>query len=248
MNINHPRAGNIPGLKTLWGEAFGDTDTQVSLFFATSFAPERCLCITENGTVTAALYWMDCTYPHGRLAYIYAVATSKAHRGKGLCRMLTEKAHEILKNQGYAGAVLVPANEELFALYSKFGYEELPCMDTLRCTAGGNTLLQKRTPEEFSAARQKYLPRCGVTQEDLTYLSGYASLYEGENFTLICTETEDGKVLGMELLGDKTQAPGIVSALGCTEGEFRIPGNGRFAMFRAFKHVPAPSYFGIAFD
>lgn len=248
MNIDHPHAGNIPGMKALWGEAFGDTDAQIELFFATSFCPERSLCITENGTVAAALYWMDCAYSHGKLAYIYAVATSKVHRGKGLCRMLTEKTHEVLKSQGYAGAVLVPANEELFALYGKFGYEELSCMDTLRCAAGGSTLLQKRTPEEFSAARQKYLPQGGVKQEDFAYLSGYASLYEGENFTLVCTETEGGKVLGMELLGDKTQASKIVAALGCTEGEFRIPGSGRFAMFCAFARVPAPSYFGIAFD
>lgn len=248
MNVDRPNAGSIPGLKALWKEAFGDTDAQIELFFATSFSPERSLCATENGTVTAALYWMDCSYPHGRLAYIYAVATLNAHRGRGLCRALMEKAHETLRRAGYAGAVLVPADDALFTLYGKFGYEELACADTVKCTAQGSTSLHQLSPEEFFTARQKYLPSGGVEQQDFAYLAGYAGLYGGENFTVVAVKSKDGKLLGMELLGDAAQAPMITAALGCAEGIFRVPGKKRFAMFRAFGSAPAPSYFGIAFD
>jgi hypothetical protein len=56
------------------------------------------------------------------------------------------------------------------------------------------------------------------------------------------------KLLGLELLGNTDAAPGIVAALGCKEGRFRIPGGTPFAMYRPLSDISAPTYFGLAFD
>ena len=95
-------------LKQLWHMAFGDGEEFIDLFFRTAYAPERCLYLTEDDQITAALYWLDCEYRGQKQAYIYAVATHPDHRGKGLCRMLIQDTHNLLRSRSYAGALLVP--------------------------------------------------------------------------------------------------------------------------------------------
>ena len=55
MNIDVPRKGQIPALRALWREAFGDSDAFLDTFFATGFSPDRCRCIVEGGEAQAAL-------------------------------------------------------------------------------------------------------------------------------------------------------------------------------------------------
>ena len=57
-------------------------------------------------------------------------------------------------------------------------------------------------------------------------------------------------LVGLELLGNAAEAPGILMALGLAYGRFRIPGGDEpFAMFLPLKEgASAPGYFGFAFD
>ena len=119
MTIKHPTPADIPQLRQLWQQAFGDEDNFLDLFFDTAFSPERSMCLFAGDTCAAALYWFDCSYPHGKLAYIYAVATHPNHREQGLCRQLMAQTHQLLTRRGYAGTVLVPGEPGLFAMYAK---------------------------------------------------------------------------------------------------------------------------------
>ena len=74
----------IDDLKQLWKTVFGDPDSFIDTFFAVAFSPDRCLFFEDSGKIVSALYWFDCEYENGKLAYIYAVATHPEHRGKGL--------------------------------------------------------------------------------------------------------------------------------------------------------------------
>ena len=112
---------NTDGLKKLWKTVFGDPDAFIDSFFEIAFSPQRCLYLTENNQPVSALYWFDCEYEGGKLAYIYAVATSPEHRGKGLASQLMKDTHAHLKALGYAGAVLKPASG-LFPFYERLGY------------------------------------------------------------------------------------------------------------------------------
>ena len=53
MIINHPQPGDIVGLRLLWQEAFGDSDSFLDGFFRTGFHPERCRLILEKGEPAA---------------------------------------------------------------------------------------------------------------------------------------------------------------------------------------------------
>lgn len=253
MRIDIPSPDNIPGLRALWHEAFGDTDEFLDIFFATAFSPRRCRCITDGRDVVAALYIFDCEYDHRRIAYIYAVATAASHRGRGLCRTLMDETHRQLKDLGYAGCILVPGSEGLFGLYRKIGYTVCSRIGSLE-TAADSTPINIRTisQDEYAALRRHYLPRGGVIQENenLAFLASQASFYAGDDFVLAVQKRKD-TLYSPELLGNIDRAPGIVRALGCSRGKFRIPGESEpFAMYLPLcdKNINAPSYFGIAFD
>lgn len=236
-------------LKQLWKAAFGDDDGFIDLFFATAYAPERCRFLEADGQLAAALYWFDCECNGAKYAYLYAVATDPAHRGKGLCRKLMAQTHAHLRSCGYAGVILVPGEPGLFDMYRKMGYRVMGGMDSITCPAGRITAIRQASISEYAAARQTFLPEGGVTQEGegLAFLAGYAALYTGADFVLAAVR-EGQALLGLELLGNADAAGGIVAALGCTEGRFRIPGKSRFAMYCPLSDSPAPKYFGLAFD
>ena len=86
MNIDYPNQSQTNELRALWQEAFGDDDAFLEHFFTYGFAPDRCRCVTVDGKLAAALYWFDCSFQGKPLAYLYGVATFKAHRGKGFCK------------------------------------------------------------------------------------------------------------------------------------------------------------------
>ena len=169
MIIDAPRPAQIPALKALWQEAFGDTDDYLELFFSTAFSPARCRCVTENEDTAAVLYWFDCEAEGKPLAYLFAVATKKAHRGKGLCRELMADTHRHLKELGYAGAILVPAEESLFSFYGAMGYRNFGGVSRFTCPPGGQAAtLRPVSPEEYYTLRQTRLPSGAVSQDLLT--------------------------------------------------------------------------------
>lgn len=248
FNTIHPKKENIPGLKRLWAEAFGDTDEQIGVFFDTAFSPDRCMCTVENQQIIAAAYWLDCSYDGGKLAYLYAVATAQSHRGQGHCHRLLGQIHTLLAKRNYAGSILVP-DEGLSSFYGAMGYTFFGGMETFSCQAGTPVPLKKINCTEYAALRRQFLPEGGVVQEkeNLVYLNEISQFYTGEDVLLAATK-EDKNLTCTELLGDHSLAPGVVATLECTLGQFRCPGRNQFAMFRSLNNGSAPGYFGFAFD
>lgn len=256
MIIDAPTPDQQPQLRGLWKEAFGDTDAFLDAFFSTAFSEDRCLCITCQGDVAAALYWFDCVLNGKKIAYLYAVATAKAFRGQGLCKKLMGKTHDLLQSRGYAATVLVPGQESLFRFYGAMGYRSCSPVDRLSCGSVEMGLtLQPIDGAEYARLRSGLLPQGGVVQEgeNIAFLQTQAALYAGPGFLLAARQDEeDGhrSLQGMELLGDASAASGIVAALGCETGFFRTPGQGKdFAMYYPLDSgAVAPAYFGLAFD
>ena len=250
MNIDYPSPEQLDGLKQLWQEAFGDDDAFLEHFFAYGFAPDRCRCLTVDGQIAAALYWFDCSYQGKPLAYLYGVATAKNHRGKGLCRILTENTHNHLKYLGYAGEILVPAEGNLFQMYEKMGYSLCASVSEFTCQAGETPVaLRQVDAEEYCHLRRQFISENGVLQEgdNLNFLQTLADFYAGEDF-LVCI-SRDEEFFAPELLGNAQAAPGILTTLRKNQGHFRGPGAGKpFAMYCPLSDAPAPSYFGLAFD
>ncbi len=250
MNCNHPLPSQIGSLKSLWQEAFGDSDTFLDGFWRTAFASQRCLCISEEGEIVSALYWLDCEYVGKQIAYIYAVATAKAFRGKGYCHALMADAHRILLENGYAAAVLVPGNENLVRFYEEMGYRPCGGIHSFSTLAESPAApLRAVTATEYGRLRRNYLPVGSIIQEgeSLDFLETYAQLFAGEDFLLALYPDGDTAV-GLEFLGNPHVAPGILFALGYPQGFFRTSGTEPFALWLPFEEMPTPTYLGLAFD
>ena len=215
MIIKHPETENIPALTQLWIQSFGDTEDFVKTFFATGYAPDRCMLCLEEDTVVAALYWFDCHWEGKKIAYLYAIATDQNHRGKGICTRLMRHTHEHLQQQGYAAALLVPAEESLEAFYGKMGYKSIAPADFSCDELPKNTVFEKITPEQYLSLRQQYLPKGGVqhTLPAMGYLSAFANFYRFDG-GICCGDP----ALPMEYLPGYPGDPAMVLSLdGTTE-------------------------------
>lgn len=252
MIFEQPGKEQISQLVQLWKEAFGEYNGFWELFLDTGFLPDHCRCITDNGHAIAGLYWFDCSCGKDKIAYIYAVVTDSHQRGKGLCRKLMAQVHAHLAAEGYASAMLVPADAGLRHMYRKMGYEDSTTIGKLTCAAGDVAAdIRSVSEEEYASLRRELLPSGGVLQEgiQLPFLAAQAQLFAGEDFLLAAWL--DGETLrGMELLGNTKAAPGIVQALDCRAGVFQFPGAEKpFAMIHKLaENAVSPSYFGFSFD
>lgn len=252
MVIDSPAPHHMPQLRKLWQDAFGDTDSFLDSFYRTAYSPDRCRCILIDDEIAAILYWIDCTVKNQKLAYIYAVVTHPAHRGKGLCRMLMETTHDLLRSRGYSGAILVPQQESLRQMYAGMGYRNVGGLTVFSCAAASLPVsLRAVGAAEFAELRRKMLPEKAVLQEGngLVFLADQLQFYVGENF-LFAAYGENDTLFVPELLGDPTVASGILKALGYSKGNFRTPGQKiPFSMFYPLDETAiVPSYFGFAFD
>lgn len=239
---------NTDVLKHLWKTVFGDPDSFIDTFFSMTYSPDRCRYYAQDGQIVSVLYWFDCEYEGGKLAYIYAVATDPRYRGKGLASRLLQDTHAHLKRLGYAGAVLKPA-KGLFPFYERLGYTT--CGYIRRFSAQGGSVpaeVTELSPAAYGVVRRSFLPENAVLQEGLTleFLHTYARFYRTAD-ALICVAREEPVVF--EYLGNTNSAPGILAALGIHEAE--IPTVGAdipFAMFCPLNCTKIPGYLGITLE
>lgn len=228
-------------LRALFTEAFGD-EGFTDLFFRTGYAPERCLAVCD-GEVLAALHWFDCTLDGQKAAYLYGIATFEAHRGRGIGSRLIRAALAELKRRGYGPVFLVPAEVSLFGYYERLGFRPVSTIREERISAGAPLAIRKLTKAEYAQVRRKLLPKHSLIQEGpcLELLSGYANFYATDR--AVAAVSED---MVWELLGDKSDAPGLLAALGLPSATVRTPGPGRaFAMGIG---ADGPVYLGLALD
>lgn len=252
MRFEFPSPEQIPQLLAMWKDAFGDHGGFWEMFLNTAFLPDHCRCVTVEKETAAALCWFDCSCGGKKMAYVYAVVTHPKHRNKGLCRNLLEDVHRHLTEQSYAAVLLVPEKEGLRQMYRKLGYRDCTFVSEFSFAAGDTPVsLRAVGPEEYARLRRAFLPANGVVQEgkNLDFLAQQAQLFVGADF-LLAAYVDADTLVGMELLGNRNAAPGIVRTLDCSEGNFRTPGDAKpFAMVHPLTgNAPVPSYFGFAFD
>ena len=252
MRIDYPTGEQIPRLQQLWQESFQEDPEFLSTFFSTAFSPDRCQCLCVDEELVSAVYWMDCRLEGKPVAYIYALATDKGYRRRGLGSKLMTHTHQVLKALGYAGILLVPGDPHLRNKYAGMGYETATWVTEISAHAGDTPVFLEEIPAlQYAEARKKLLPIGSVLQEgtSLDLLERTCLLYQGNDF-LLAAATEDANTLrGVEFLGDPADLPGILKALGKERGNFRTPGEDiPFAMWLPLTELAPPKYFGFAFD
>ncbi|MDO4272557.1 MAG: GNAT family N-acetyltransferase [Eubacteriales bacterium] len=128
--IRHGKYEDIPQLKILWKQAFGDEDEYRDDFFRRVFRPEYTLCEVQNGIITAMLYKLPCTVrTYGDKAqnawYFYALATKRDWRGKGIMGRLIAAAKEEIFSDGDQMIFLIPAEQSLVDYYLRFQFQPM---------------------------------------------------------------------------------------------------------------------------
>jgi len=246
MIIEHPKWQDVPALRGLWKQAFSDTDTFLDSFFSLAFSPERTLVARKKKQIVGALYWFDCLCGEKQYAYIYAVATEKDHRGKGICTALMGEVHAKTEQQG-KGTILVPADDGLRTFYRRLGYRDFGGMDEVPCCAGETSVaVEKLTAHIYAQRRRQLLPEGGVLQEGvfLPFLEGNMHFYGGKDWLFAIQEN-----FSPEFLGDKAHIPGILKTLQIPQVTVRCSGRRPFAMCRCIAGENSiPQYFAFALD
>ena len=249
MKIDYPVPEQTAQLRRLWQAVFQDPADYIDGFFRLAFEPARCRIVETDGKVAAMAHWFDMTCRGKKMAYLYAVATDRVFRERGYCRSLMEDICRLLERQGYAGLLLVPQNEGVIAMYEKMGFRFFGGINRFFCEAGEPVAITSVDCGMYQALRAEFLPEGGVMLDDIgaAYLASMAEFYRGVDFLMAAVR--EGEVLhGIELLGNAGAAPGILTALDCTDGSFLTPGETSFAMYRSLDGTPPPDYLGIAFD
>lgn len=127
--VKNPAFKDIPALKKIWVEAFGESETVLNVFFRNVYHPKNTLVIADQGTPVSMLYLLPCKWesfgesPFSGL-YVYAVGTLPAYRGRGFAGALLKDAEQVAKRRNLDFLFLVPSGPSLFPFYEKQGYTE----------------------------------------------------------------------------------------------------------------------------
>jgi ribosomal protein S18 acetylase RimI-like enzyme len=113
----------------IWRECFTNESSYINTFIRECFP----LCINlglyknEKSEALSMLSLLPCYITvngtHYPGAYMYGVGTLGSHRGKGYSYTLAEEAFRICIAKGYKFIAVRPAEESLYQLYSKQGFE-----------------------------------------------------------------------------------------------------------------------------
>ena len=262
---------DIPALKALWKQAFGDEDAAIDAFFTTAYTPEGVFVLKEGGQVRAMACWLPATVCWDRrgwrAAYLYAVATDLDARGRGYCGRLLAFAEGFLEPRGAKALLLVPGEPSLRQFYGRHGYEEFSAVDLTELEAApaagesewveAPVYLELR--ERFLAGRSYVSVPVPVLEFQnalaRVYGGGLLRLIQGDREGCACVAKDDqGRAILYELLwpGDKLEGASLAAAaVGAKEMLVRTPGGGTpFAMAKWLGEkpkLPLP-YLGIALD
>ena len=249
MIIRHPENKDICALKTLWKEAFNDSENFIDGFFKLSYSKKRSMIIEKDNKVASMLYWFDCNFNGNKVAYVYAVATSQDFRKQGLCNSLMEALHSHLKAWGYVGACLVPSSDILFNFYAKMGY--IKCIHNSVATitpSEGKMDIKKISAEEYIKLRKDFLPLKAITQNDIDFSNFQLEFFKGDDF-IFSSRKENNELFVPEFWGNKNVQPNIVYCQNAKKGIFRTAGTEKpFAMFLPFIETELPEYLDYAYD
>lgn len=117
----------VKELSLLWKNVFGDEEGYINLFFESVYKKSKTFAHFEDGKIVSVLYLLCSDIKlSGEIFngyYLYAAATDKSFRGRGLMGKLINEAKKYAENSGKAFISLVPANEHLYNYYEKLGFK-----------------------------------------------------------------------------------------------------------------------------
>ena len=229
---------DIPALKALWKTVFGDRESIIEAFFEHYYNPEFTIVQDCDGQLASACYLLPvgdfvlCDGNSFQCAMIYSVATLPSFRGRGFGGDIVKYAVEHAQSLGYPAIVLCPSDDGLFAYYEKntgftdgfFADEAIISINDI--PEDGSVIINPITPNEYRAAREKFLagiPHIAMNERGISYQHHLSLESGGGLFAIIsgrkaigcaAVEVADGDVCIKELLlDDEYSAMDVLSAV-----------------------------------
>jgi len=110
----------------LWQSCFSDTPEFVQFFFSRKYKRRNTLIYRNYGQVVSSLQMLPYRMVFGaqemEMSYIAGVCTLEEQRGNGFSSNLMMEAMTTLCDRDVDIATLIPATEDLFGFYAKFGF------------------------------------------------------------------------------------------------------------------------------
>ncbi|MDD6572502.1 MAG: GNAT family N-acetyltransferase [Thermoflexaceae bacterium] len=131
---------DVSALKKLWKEAFSEeafAGIFYDMIFYSGMSEEVKILVdrqVNNGKeseseIISMLHYIPCCYENGNTkcngAYLYALATDRRYRGRGIMGEMIEYAKQMADEQKKDFLYLIPAEDSLYGYYEKFGFETL---------------------------------------------------------------------------------------------------------------------------
>ena len=212
--------------RALYDEAFPGEDARFTdALFALGF-PTHLVAMGEGKDLASMLFALpyDIVTENGMLVanYLYAVATAKAHRGKGYAKKLLRRVAE----RG-TPVFLRPMSPSLFDFYKSAGFLPFsPYREWQGDAEEGDTVeFRSLSKEEYLAARDKFLqpPYCRMRTDflSLSFSLGGAVGLDGRFAALF--ERDGDTVFFKEWWGDATLAPRVAKFLNASKFVARTP-------------------------
>ena len=149
------------GLTALWNEAFGDSIDSIEFFLRRRFNPKTTVVCEENGKIVSMLFLLEgkvyCENILFSAYYLYAAATLKSHRGRGIMGDMLEFSKKFAAEKGVDLICLKPANDKLFEYYEKHGYKTVFSTKTVSLSVHSQkkpSIIEADSACEFFEARE----------------------------------------------------------------------------------------------
>ena len=156
----------IPILKSLWIEAFKDSEDYVDFFFNHRFNDVATFVyLVDDNPVSMAFVFNEELYHKGayiHAGYIYGVATSSKHQGRGYSTEVLKHIQSI-----YPTTFLIPATKRLFDFYGRGGYQtafivhEETLSITDHCLSTASYSFDAISSAQYRNIRDRYFQREG---------------------------------------------------------------------------------------
>ncbi len=258
-------------LKELFTLCFEDSLETVNTFFEKTVSPERVVAIFDGNRAVSSLYLLESDIIIDGVSYkayyVYGVCTHPDYRKRGLMKKLFHFTEKLVKERKIKYLFLVPAEEYLFDIYSRFGFRKGIYYTAETVTAPGvcNDVSFAENAD-YNSYRSFCLERSksGVAVASLaestfksffTSANGEVSVIKTENGYCVF-ENSQGKVTVFEICGNVNELLNIVfqktnvSSLVC-----RLPANNiddgiPYGMYKQFGCAPEISnaFFGVPYS
>ena len=199
MYITTARTEDIPAVKNLWVQIFGDTE-KFAEFAANICSSDGIYLLKEDDDIAAmVIAGIDLIACGKKGFYIYGLATVPQHRSKGYAKKLMDFVCQQKFADGYEFCIAQPAEESLFEYYKNLGFETTTYLRkgtvTIKRNLWATADFDTVTASRFKAVRDKF------SEDEIVHFSGkgyekFAEYVYSEGGST--AETKDGYCLYFE--------------------------------------------------